>query len=155
YLTGVDFAAIGAPAGFFQTQAPLPDSAIGLRFWEHNLFLADEIRVHHNFTLTIGARYELNTVPREVNHRIESSFTSPQVQQFMARERELTGVSGLDRFLAGRKTIYSQDSNNLAPHIALAWDPYGDGKTAVRAGYGIYYDQILGAVITQSRNVFP
>jgi hypothetical protein len=155
YLTGVDFAAIGAPSGFFQTQAPLPDSTIRLRFWQHNLFLADEIRIHHNFTLTLGVRYELNTVPREVDRRIESSFTSPEVRQFVTRERELAGVSGLEQFLAGRKAIYQQDSNNLAPHIALAWDPSGDGRTAIRAGYGIYYDQILGAVITQSRNVFP
>lgn len=155
FLTGADFAAIGAPSGFFQTQTLNPDSTIGLRQWQNNLFLADEIHIHHNFTVTIGARYELNTVPREVNRRIESSFTSPEVQSFVAKERELTGVSGLERFLAGRKTIYQQDSNNIAPHIALAWDPRGDGKTAVRAGYGIYYDQILGAVITQSRNVFP
>src|SRR5262249_53750232 len=51
--------------------------------------------------------------------------------------------------------IYETDTNNIAPHIAFAWDPFGTGKTSIRAGYGIYYDQILGAVISQSRNVFP
>src|SRR5262249_3054615 len=65
------------------------------------------------------------------------------------------GVSGFELYLAGRTGIYNGDHNNLSPHIAFAWDPFRDGKTAVRAGYGIYYDQIPGAVISQSRSVFP
>jgi hypothetical protein len=34
------------------------------------------------------------------------------------------------------------DKNNFAPRVALAWDPFGDKKTTVRAGYGIYYSPI-------------
>jgi hypothetical protein len=64
-------------------------------------------------------------------------------------------VSGFENFLAGRFKIYKTDANNLAPHVAFAWDPFKTGKTSIRGGYSIYYDQILGAVISQSRNVFP
>ena len=32
--------------------------------------------------------------------------------------------------------------NNLAPRLGVTWDPGSDGRTVVRAGYGIYYDQI-------------
>lgn len=157
YFAGNDFVAAGAPTGFFQTLAQTRDSTIGLRFWQHDFFLADQIRIRPNLTLTLGVRYELNTVPTEVNGRIESTFTSQEVQQFAAFEREQTeiGVSGLEQFLAGRKKIYRRDDNNIAPHVAFAWDPLGDGKTSIRGGYGIYYDQILGAVVSQSRNVFP
>jgi hypothetical protein len=155
YYAGNDFVAVGAPTGFFQTLALNRDSTIGLRFWQNDFFLADQFRITSRFTLTLGLRYELNTVPTEVNRRIESTFTSREVQDYIAFERQMTGVSGLERFLGGRTEIYRRDSNNFAPHVAFAWDPLGDGKTSVRAGYGIYYDQILGAVVSQSRNVFP
>ncbi len=162
FYFGRDYLAVGAPTGFFQTYSRgVPDSTIGLRYWQNNLFFADQIRVRPNFTLTLGLRYELNTVPKEMNRRIESTFNSPEVQQYIAIERQLTGavfgrsISGFENFLAGRFKIYKTDANNIAPHIAFAWDPFKNGKTSIRAGYGIYYDQVLGAVISQSRNVFP
>ena len=155
FYLGKDFVSVGAPTGFFQTLAKFPDSTIGLRYWQNNFFFADQIRLKPNLTLTLGARYELNTAPREVHRRIESTFESPEVAQFISIEKTLLGVSGLEQFLGGRKGIYRTDYNNFAPHVALVWDPFGKGKTAIRAGYGIYYDQILGSVISQSRNVFP
>ncbi|MCI0421045.1 MAG: carboxypeptidase regulatory-like domain-containing protein [Acidobacteria bacterium] len=162
FYFGRDYLAVGAPTGFFQTfSSGVPDSTIGLRYWQNNLFFTDQIRVRPNFTLTLGLRYELNTVPREVNRRIESTFNSPEVQRYIAFEKQLTGstfgkpVSGFETFLSSRFKIYQTDANDLAPHVAFAWDPFKTGKTSIRAGYGIYYDQILGAVISQSRNVFP
>jgi len=162
FYFGRDYLSVGAPTGFFQTFAVgNPDSTIGLRYWQNNLFFADQIRVRPNFSLTLGLRYELNTTPREMNNRIESTFNSPVVQQLIAIERQITGsvfgnsVSGFENFLAGRFKMYKTDGNNLAPHVAFAWDPFKTGKTSIRGGYSIYYDQILGAVISQSRNVFP
>jgi len=150
HYLGRDYLAAGAPTEFFQTLARgVADSTIGLRYWQNNLFFADQIRIRPNFTLTLGLRYELNTVPKEVNRQIESTFNSPEVQRYIALER------GLDNFLAGRFKIYKTDANNISPHVAFAWDPFKTGKTSIRAGYGIYYDQVLGAVISQSRNVFP
>ncbi len=162
FYLGRDYLAAGAPTGYFQTLSNgAPDSTIGLRYWQNGIFFADQIRVRPNFTLTLGLRYELNTVPQEVYRRIESSFNSPEVKQYISLEKQgtqlLTGrsISGFEEFLGGRSKIYKTDSNNVAPHLAFAWDPFGTGKTSIRAGYSIYYDQILGAVISQSRNVFP
>ena len=146
---------VGAATGFLQTQSLVPDSTIGLRFWQANIFSLDQISLHPNFKLTLGLRYELNTVPGEINRRVESTFTSSEAQKFIAEEKRLFGVSGLESFLAGRHRIFQHDFNNVSPHLAFAWDPFGDSKTAVRAGYGIYFDQIPGAVISQSRSVFP
>jgi hypothetical protein len=162
FYTGRDYLAAGAATGFFQSIANGDvDSNIRLRYWQYNFFLSDQIRLSENFTLTVGARYELNTVPTEVDRRIESTFNSPEVTRFAELERTfyaasgLPAVSGFEQFLAGRTKIYDLDKNNIAPHVAFAWDPFGNGKTSIRGGYGIYYDQILGSVISQSRNVFP
>lgn len=126
--------------------------------WQENFFITEQLAVSPHFKLTLGLRYELNTVPHEKNRRIENTFSSPEVQRLIAAEKALPGsggVSGFELYLAGRDGIFNGDRNNLAPHLAFAWDPRKDGKTSVRAGYGIYYDQIPGAVISQSRNVFP
>jgi hypothetical protein len=144
FYFGIDFLALGAPTGFFQTQALVPDSTIGLRFWESAFFFSDQMRVSPHFTFTIGVRYEYNTVPGEVNRRIEDTFRQPEVFAI-----------GLDKFLGGRPNIYRRDGKNFAPYLSFAWDPFGRGRTSIRGGYGIYYDQILGAVVSQSRNVFP
>jgi hypothetical protein len=144
FYFGADFLALGAPTGFFQTQAMVPDSTIGLRYWQTNFFFSDQIRVNPGFTFTLGVRYDYNTVPTEVNRKIESTFNQPEVFAI-----------GLDRFLAGRTRIYEKDTNNFAPYLSFAWDPFKRGMTSIRGGYGIYYDQILGAVVSQSRNVFP
>lgn len=150
---GRDFAAVGAPNGFFQTLSPTPDSRINLRYWETAYFFSDKIQFSNHFMLTLGLRYELNTVPAEKDRRIENTFNSSDVQRFIAEEKRQTGGSGLEQFLAGRTKIFERDNNNVAPYIAFAWSP--NGKTALRGGYGIYYDQIPGVVISQSRNVFP
>jgi hypothetical protein len=155
FLFGSDFAAAGAPTGFYQTQALFPDSTIGLRNWQNAFFFSDQVRVTPRFTLTFGLRYDLSTVPTEVNRRIENTFDSQDVKNFIALEKREFGRSGLEQFLDGRSEIFQLDKNNFAPHIAFAWDPFGNGTTSIRAGYGIYYDTIPGAVISQSRNVFP
>jgi hypothetical protein len=76
--------------------------------------------------------------------------------RFDTAEREAkfnAAVGAYSEFLDGRTGIYDPDRNNFGPHLGVAWSP--DGNTAVRAGYGVYFDTILGAVVSQSRNVFP
>jgi len=171
-LNGTDLASLGVPGGFLQTTStnPVPDTTIGLRFTQYDFFLQDVWRLRSNLSLSLGLRYELQTVPNEVNEKIEKSFGltadqfghmdpvgTAQNQQIIRAGNNAfdAALDGLRLFLAGRRGIYEPDRNNLGPRFGLAWDPSGQGKMAVRAGFSLSYDANLGAVTSQSRNVFP
>jgi hypothetical protein len=143
-----DLVALGAASNFFLTLNTAGDDQISLRYYQLNFFAQDAWRARHNLTLSYGLRYEYNTPVRELNQRVENTFTAPS----------LSLVPGLNQFIDGRTTIFEPDRNNFAPRVGVAYAPNFFGRdrfTVLRAGYGIFYDQILGAVASQSRNVFP
>ena len=147
-VSAIDLAAASAPSGVFQAVTPGISSAINLRYYQYNYFGQDEWRIRPNLSLSFGLRYEYNTPPRELNRRIENTFNDPS----------LSLVPGFANFLAGRTQIFDPDRNNLGPRLGVAYSPDWFGKnrtTVLRAGYGVFYDQALGAVVSQSRNVFP
>lgn len=163
-ISGLQQASLGAASAVLQTiTAGPPDSTIGLRFNEYHLFVNDNWRVRPNFTMDYGLRYEYSSAPHSVDKRIERSLTlenlpEPGASRFNSQRNTNkfnAAVAAYRAALDGRNRIYDQDRNNFGPHVGVAWSPGEGGRTALRAGYGIYYDAILGAVVTQSRNVFP
>ena len=144
-----DLAAMGAASNFFQTlNTASNDASISLRYYQLNFYAQDVWRPTTHLSLSYGLRYEYNTPPRELNDRIESTFNSAT----------LNLAPGLREFIAGRSQIFDPDRNNFAPRAGLAYSREWLGRnriSVIRAGYGIFYDQILGAVVSQSRNVFP
>ncbi len=181
YFNGSDLAALGIPTGIFQSLAlGNADSTIGLRFWQINLFANDNWRAGKGLTLDFGMRYELNTVPGEVNRRIEDTFGLGRIPtpddafrisapfsrgQIVFNNSALISslnqtLGALRNVLDGRSGIYDTDANNVGGHFSFAWDPWASGskqagKSSIRGGIGAYYDLTLGSVVSQSRNVFP
>jgi hypothetical protein len=147
FFTGADLAASGAASGAFQALQIGDDSKINLRYYQINFFGQDQWRIRRNLNLSFGLRYEYNTVPKSANDKIERTF-GVQLP---------TSISDLRQYIGGRTEIFEADKNNFAPRIGFAYSPeiFKDRLTAIRGGAGIFYDQILGAVVSQSRNVYP
>lgn len=90
-------------------------------FWLMGAYLQDEWRALPRLTLTAGLRYELMTMP------IDQS----------GRDSALVALT--DRTATVGRLYRGADRNNLSPRLGVAWDVGGDGRTAVRGGYGFYY----------------
>ncbi len=88
----------------------------------HYLYATDEWRLRSNLVLTLGIRYEYVGVP-----------AGAQSQQL----NSLASVPGLLQIGAPQNR-----KNEFAPRIGLAWSPGRDGRTSIRAGFGMGYDQV-------------
>ena len=94
-------------------------------------FAEDDYKVSHNFTLNLGLRYELMTVPTEVNGLLANYPPS-----------DVNGVIIMASTPTLGKPLYHGSHDDFAPRLGFAWDVFGNGKTSVRGGIGIYFDQI-------------
>ncbi len=105
---------------------PGSDTIRGWRQNQFGAFIQDEYRIRRNLALTLGIRYEPYTTPSEVNNKI-ATIPDP------LRDKDVT---------VGGPLFENPSAANLAPRAAVAWDPFGVGKTVVRAGAGIFFDPL-------------
>lgn len=92
----------------------------------------DTWRVRPNLSLNLGLRYEYISVPTEK----QGLLLMPQGGLAGLRDPNVS----IDFVGSGTgRSFFNTDRNNFAPSISLSWDPFGNGKTAIRAGYSISY----------------
>ena len=110
-----------------------------IRSQTYNLYLQDEWRIHRDFTLTLGLRYEPFFPYYSADDELTLFRPGRQSRVFPSAPAGLlyVGDEGVSR--GG----VSSDLNNLAPRASFAWSPFGNRKTSIRGAYGIFYD-VLG-----------
>jgi len=119
-------------------------------------YFQDDWKVTPKLTLNLGLRYELNLPPIE-NIDMLASFdpTTNTIKVAGGKEAFISNGALLlrDRPGIGRR-LWETDKNNFAPRVGVAYRPFGDAKTVIRAGFGAFYNlQIVGNGITPlSRN---
>ena len=84
-------------------------------------YVQDDIRLFRNLTVNLGLRYEMATVPSETSGKLASLTT-------------LTGTA----LRLGNPLFSNPTFRNFEPRVGLAWDPFHNGKTAVRSGFGMF-----------------
>ncbi len=108
--------------------------------WLFAGYVQDEFRVTSQLTLNLGVRYELPTPFIDKNDAITGFVTGVQSKKYPAAPVGLVypGDPGIGR------GIVPTDKNNVAPRVAMAWDPTGDGRTSIRSAFGVFYDALAG-----------
>jgi hypothetical protein len=89
-------------------------------------FLQDDWRVTHRLTVNGGIRYEFTSVLKDKNNLLGNFSPTNGLEQ--------VGVGGYS-------TPYNPDYRNFSPRLGFAWDIAGNGKTVVRGGASLLYEQ--------------
>jgi hypothetical protein len=127
---------LGLPATMSQ-DAPVRKLDNGAYF---SVFAQDDWRIHPRVTLNLGLRYDVQMPLTDPFDRKLAFVPGARSQVSPGAPEGLLfpGDPGIPR------GIVQTDLNNVAPRLGLAWDPAGDGRTAVRAAGGVFYGSITG-----------
>ena len=145
---------------------PSTDITPNIRTWQDEAWAQDDFRISPRLTLYMGVRWSYFAQPTDTNHLLDnfdpalySAANAPQINPANGNLVLGTGtnpstngiiVGGVSSPFGSK--VGNDVHKNFAPRLGVAWDPFGGGKTSIRAGYGVYYDS--GLFGTYEQNTF-
>lgn len=106
---------------FLSAAIPSAVSERGIRQTLLGAYVQDDWRLRSNLTINFGLRYEMATVPTEVQGKLTTL-------------RHITDATPH----VGDPLFSNPTLRNFEPRVGLSWDPFGSGKTAINAGFGMF-----------------
>lgn len=102
------------------------DNPFYIRQTMNGVFFQDDFKMRPNLTLNLGLRYEFITVPTEKQGKLGNiiNITDPRPH-------------------LGDPLFINPSKKNFGPRVGFAWDPTGAGKTSIRGGFGLFFDEIV------------
>lgn len=114
------------------------------------LYVQDDWKLTSRLTINVGLRYDASYGFKEIHDRhsnFEPNLINPETK--LPGTLVYSGLNGVPR------SYIDVDKNNFGPRFGFAWTPGRDGKTAIRAGYGLIYLPIeSGAIVPDNQNAY-
>src|SRR5439155_1322833 len=129
---------LAARAAEFNGDIPTSDNVRG---WRQNLlgfYFQDDFQPRSYLTLNLGLRYEFTTVPTEAHGKL-ANIRNP-----------LT-----DKAPTLGEPWYQGSYKDFGPRIGFSWDPWSNGRTAIRGGFGMYFDHLVAAPLNRAMSRIP
>ena len=159
---------LGRASGATAYTEPERDVTEALRFGRTEFYGQDTWKIRPNLQLDYGLRYYRYRQPIDKNNVLATFLpelynpakapvcANATCSSFTTASFDVTNgfayAGGNSPF--GRR-VQLNDKNDWAPRIGFAWDPWNKGKSVIRGGYGIYYDQALVGIVEQNSFTTP
>ena len=150
-----------------------------LNYFNFEAYVQDDWKLTSRITINLGLRYSFFPTPSDSNNVLNNfdpavfnpaaaPAINPATGLFVAGQgvtpatytngiifpagASCTGAQAVARVTCSPfgSLVNPNSNNNWGPRIGFAWDPFGKGKTAIRSGYGIYYDRTLNGIWEQN-----
>jgi hypothetical protein len=125
--------------------APGGSHEVGFRETLFAGYIQDDWRARPDLTINIGLRYEMSTRPTDANTVPGYTIAGTTFSVGAAGFQEITSLANCTQSPTAcgpvgvsSPILQNPTTKNFEPRIGLAWDPFHDGKTAVRAGFGMF-----------------
>jgi outer membrane receptor protein involved in Fe transport len=147
---------------------PERDVTEALKFGRTEFYGQDTWKIRPNFQLDYGLRYYRYRQPIDKNNVLATFLpelynpakapvcANATCSLFTTASFDVTnGFAYAGTNSPFGRRVQLNDKNDWAPRIGFAWDPRNNGKTVLRGGYGIYYDQALVGIVEQNAFTTP
>ena len=137
-----------------------------LRYDMHEAFVQDDWKAFSNLAFNLGVRWSYILPPTDTQDLLtnfdSTRFDPARAYQIASDGSRVPGtgdpMNGL--YQAGKDSPYGRrivasHADTFGPRFGFSWDPLKDGKTAIRGGYGIYFDRTLVGIALQNAFVNP
>ncbi|HEX8289690.1 MAG TPA: TonB-dependent receptor [Pyrinomonadaceae bacterium] len=156
---------LGLPSQFSEAQNEI---RVQLRYNTYEFYAQDSWKVSPRLTIDYGARYSIYENPIEASDYLITFLPrlyDPSRQVTLTPNGNFIDLAaGGERFngiaFAGQNSPYgrrvqSNQYNTIGPRVGFAYNVFGDGKTIIRGGFGVFYDRTLTGIVEQNAFLNP